>query len=49
MAAGAGMYQIALVGVAFAVLIITVLWLVMRFLPPVESSTQKNASAGHEE
>lgn len=49
MAAGAGMYQIALVGVLFAVLIITVLWLVMRFLPPVESSTQKNASAGHEE
>jgi putative Mg2+ transporter-C (MgtC) family protein len=49
MAAGAGMYQIALVGVLFAVLIITILWLVMRFLPPVESSTQKNASAGHEE
>jgi putative Mg2+ transporter-C (MgtC) family protein len=49
MAAGAGMYQIALVGVLFAVLIITVLWLVMRFLPPVESSTQRNASAGHEE
>ena len=48
MAAGAGMYQIALVGVAFAVLIITVLWLVMRFLPPVESSTQKNAAAGEE-
>jgi putative Mg2+ transporter-C (MgtC) family protein len=48
MAAGAGMYQIALVGVAFAVLIITVLWLVMRFLPPVESSTQRNAAAGEE-
>ena len=49
MVAGAGMYQIALVGVLFAVVIITVLWLVMRFLPPVESSTQRNASAGHEE
>jgi putative Mg2+ transporter-C (MgtC) family protein len=48
MAAGAGMYQIALVGVLFAVLIITVLWLVMRFLPPVESSTQRNAAAGEE-
>jgi putative Mg2+ transporter-C (MgtC) family protein len=49
MAAGAGMYQIALVGVFFAVLIITILWLVMRFLPPVGSRTQKNAAAGHEE
>jgi putative Mg2+ transporter-C (MgtC) family protein len=49
MAAGAGMYRIALVGVLFAVLIITILWLVMRFLPPIESRTQKNAAAGHEE
>ena len=33
MAAGAGMYQIAFAGLIFAMLIISVLWLVTRFLP----------------
>jgi putative Mg2+ transporter-C (MgtC) family protein len=33
MAAGAGMYQIAFAGLIFALLIISVLWLVTRFLP----------------
>jgi len=45
MAAGAGMYQIAVVGVAFAFLIVTVMGLIMRFFPPVESETQKKAAA----
>jgi putative Mg2+ transporter-C (MgtC) family protein len=42
MAAGAGMYQIATVGVVFAVLIITIMWLVMRLFPSAESSSQKD-------
>jgi putative Mg2+ transporter-C (MgtC) family protein len=33
MAAGAGMYKIAFAGLIFAILIVTVLWLVTRFLP----------------
>jgi putative Mg2+ transporter-C (MgtC) family protein len=33
MAAGAGMYQIALAGVLFAFAIVTVMWLLMRWLP----------------
>jgi putative Mg2+ transporter-C (MgtC) family protein len=33
MAAGAGMYQIALTGLIFAVMILSVLWLVTRHLP----------------
>jgi putative Mg2+ transporter-C (MgtC) family protein len=33
MAAGAGMYQIAVAGVIFAMLIVSVLWLVTRYLP----------------
>jgi putative Mg2+ transporter-C (MgtC) family protein len=33
MAAGAGMYQIAVAGLIFAMLIVSVLWLVTRFLP----------------
>ena len=33
MAAGAGMYKIALAGLIFAMLIVSVLWLVTRFLP----------------
>ena len=33
MAAGAGMYQIALAGLIFAMLIVSVLWLITRFLP----------------
>jgi putative Mg2+ transporter-C (MgtC) family protein len=33
MAAGAGMYQIAIAGLVFAVLILSVMWLVTRHLP----------------
>src|SRR5919107_3894555 len=33
MAAGAGMYQIAVAGLIFAMLIVSVLWLATRFLP----------------
>lgn len=33
MAAGAGMYKIALAGLIFAMLIVSVLWLVTKFLP----------------
>lgn len=33
MAAGAGMYQIAIAGLIFAVLILSVMWLVTRHLP----------------
>ena len=33
MAAGAGMYKIAVAGLIFAMLIVSVLWLVTRFLP----------------
>src|SRR5918998_644477 len=33
MAAGAGMYQIAVAGLIFAVLIVSVMWLITRFLP----------------
>jgi putative Mg2+ transporter-C (MgtC) family protein len=33
MAAGAGMYRIAIVGLIFAVMIVSVMWLVTRFLP----------------
>jgi putative Mg2+ transporter-C (MgtC) family protein len=39
MAAGAGMYQIAVAGLIFAVLILSVMWLVTRHLPDT-SSTQ---------
>jgi putative Mg2+ transporter-C (MgtC) family protein len=38
MAAGAGMYQIAAAGVIFAVLILSVIWLVTRHLPASSSS-----------
>lgn len=38
MAAGAGMYQIATVGVVFALLIVTIMWLVMRLFPSGTSS-----------
>jgi putative Mg2+ transporter-C (MgtC) family protein len=41
MAAGAGMYQIAAAGLIFAVLIVSVMWLVTRRLP--ESRTEKDA------
>ena len=41
-AAGAGMYQIATVGVIFAFLIVTIMWLVMRLFPSAESSSQKD-------
>jgi putative Mg2+ transporter-C (MgtC) family protein len=40
MAAGAGMYQIAVAGVMFAVLILTLVWLLTRHLPG--SSSQKD-------
>jgi putative Mg2+ transporter-C (MgtC) family protein len=43
MAAGAGMYQIAAAGLIFAVLIVTVMWLVTRRLPTPESRTEKDA------
>jgi small-conductance mechanosensitive channel len=33
MAAGAGMYRIAIAGVLCAVLILTAMWVVMRYLP----------------
>jgi putative Mg2+ transporter-C (MgtC) family protein len=33
MAAGAGMYQIAVAGLLFAVFILSVVWLVTRYLP----------------
>jgi putative Mg2+ transporter-C (MgtC) family protein len=42
MAACAGMYQIATVGVVFAVLIITIMWLVMRLFPSAEGSSHKD-------
>jgi putative Mg2+ transporter-C (MgtC) family protein len=42
MAAGAGMYQIATVGVVFAVLIITIMWLVMRLFPSAEGSSHQD-------
>ena len=42
MAAGAGMYQIATAAVLFAFLIVTVMWLVMRHFPPIESRTQRD-------
>jgi putative Mg2+ transporter-C (MgtC) family protein len=42
MAAGAGMYQIAVTGVLFAFLIITVMWLVIRHFPRVESTTERD-------
>ena len=38
MAAGAGMYQIAVAGVIFAVLILSVVWLVTRYLPGSRNS-----------
>ena len=37
-AAGAGMYQIALAGVIFAMVIVSVLWLFTRHIQPVQSS-----------
>ena len=40
MAAGAGMYQIAVAGVMFAILILTLVWLLTRHLPG--SSSQKD-------
>lgn len=41
MAAGAGMYQIATAGVIFAVLIVSVMWLVTRHLPTNNSTSQQ--------
>lgn len=38
MAAGAGMYQIAIAGLIFAVLILSVMWLVTRHLPGTSST-----------
>jgi putative Mg2+ transporter-C (MgtC) family protein len=38
MAAGAGMYQIAVAGLVFAVLILSVVWLVTRYLPGSRAS-----------
>src|SRR5688572_10323325 len=38
MAAGAGMYQIAFAGLIFAVLILSVMWLVTRHLPGMSST-----------
>jgi putative Mg2+ transporter-C (MgtC) family protein len=40
MAAGAGMYQIAVAGILFALLIVTVLWLVMRKVPGNDTSSR---------
>ncbi len=42
MAAGAGMYQIATVGVVFALLIVTIMWLVMRLFPSAETTSHKD-------
>lgn len=42
MAAGAGMYQIATAGVIFAVLIVSVMWLVTRHLPTGNSHPPKD-------
>src|SRR3954463_4096253 len=42
MAAGAGMYQIATVGVLFAFLIITIMGLIMRLFPSAEASSQQD-------
>ena len=44
MAAGAGMYQIALAGLIFAMLIVSVLWLVTRFLPGSNTPPPTNRS-----
>jgi putative Mg2+ transporter-C (MgtC) family protein len=44
MAAGAGMYQIAFAGLIFAMLIISVLWLVTRFLPGANTPPPTNQS-----
>ncbi|MBQ0821203.1 MgtC/SapB family protein [Microvirga sp. HBU67558] len=41
MAAGAGMYQIATAGIIFAVLIVSVMWLVTRHLPTNTSTSQQ--------
>jgi putative Mg2+ transporter-C (MgtC) family protein len=38
MAAGAGMYQIAVAGLIFAVPILSVMWLVTRHLPSISST-----------
>ena len=42
MAAGAGMYQIAIAGVICALVILTVLWLVMRYLPVGKSASEND-------
>jgi putative Mg2+ transporter-C (MgtC) family protein len=44
MAAGAGMYQVALAGLIFAVLIVSVMWLVTRHIPAQGSSSPKDNS-----
>ena len=42
MAAGAGMYRIAMTGLVFSVLIVTVLWLITRHLPAEGASSDKD-------
>jgi putative Mg2+ transporter-C (MgtC) family protein len=42
MAAGAGMYQVAFAGLIFAVLIVTVMWLITRHLPSREGTAHKD-------
>jgi putative Mg2+ transporter-C (MgtC) family protein len=42
MAAGAGMYQIAVAGLIFALLIVTVMWLATRFLPGADMPSLKD-------
>ena len=44
MAAGAGMYKIALAGLIFAMLIVSVLWLVTRFLPGGDTPPSRDRS-----
>jgi putative Mg2+ transporter-C (MgtC) family protein len=44
MAAGAGMYKIALAGLIFAMLIVSVLWLVTRFLPSGDTPPPRDRS-----
>ena len=42
MAAGAGMYRIAIAGLVFALLIVTVIWLATRFLPGADMPPVKD-------
>jgi len=41
MAAGAGMYQIAVAGLIFAVLILSVMWLITRHMPGISPPTDR--------